>query len=137
MQITDDLTIPEDELQWSFARSSGPGGQNVNKVNSKATLKWTVRANETLPEAVRERFLLQQANRINNEGDLVIQSEESRDQPRNVELCREKLRSMIVAASIEPVRRRKTRPSRAARTRRLENKRQHSQKKQARSNRWS
>jgi hypothetical protein len=83
MDITDALTIPDDELHFSFARSGGPGGQNVNKMASKALLHWNLAANTTLPADVRERLRLQQANRLTAKGDLVLQSQRFRDQARN------------------------------------------------------
>ena len=126
------LTIPDEELQFSFARSGGPGGQNVNKVASKAILHWNVAANATLPPAVKLRLQGQQARRISVEGFLVIQSQRYRDQPRNIEDCREKLREMVLAALHLPKPRRATRPTRGSKERRLTAKKVQSHRKAGR-----
>ena len=102
LSITANLGIPDDELRLTFSRSSGPGGQNVNKVSSKATLHWAVRTSPSLPEDVRQRFLVQYGNRITNAGEVVIHSDTFRDQPKNIEACRDKLRQMILAVLRPP-----------------------------------
>src|SRR5947208_7866528 len=96
MEITDAIQVPDDELHFTFARSGGPGGQNVNKVASKAVLRWNLSANTTLPPDVRERLRARHANRITAEGELVLHGQRYRDQARNVEDCRTKLREMIL-----------------------------------------
>jgi ribosome-associated protein len=126
------LRIPLAEFEFTFARSSGPGGQNVNKVNSKALLRWPVRSSPSLPEAVRGRFLQKHGNRVTAEGDLLISSQRYRDQGRNVEDCLEKLRVMLAEAAAPPVHRTRTKPSRGAIERRLQTKRIQSGKKQSR-----
>jgi ribosome-associated protein len=126
------LQIPLREFHFTFARSSGPGGQNVNKVNSKALLRWRVATTASLPEAVRQRLLAQCHRRITAEGDLLVSSQRFRDAGRNAADCVEKLRCMIAEAA-EPVRpRRPTRPTRASVRRRVEQKRRQSQKKRQR-----
>ncbi len=132
MEITRTLTIPDDELHFSFARSGGPGGQNVNKVASKAILHWDLPANTSLPDDVKERLRALQRGRLTTEGWLVIQSQRSRDQGINVEDCREKLRQMVLQALHPPKPRRPTKPSRGSKLRRLEAKKQHSQRKASR-----
>jgi ribosome-associated protein len=129
MDIAHGITIPEDELHFSFARSGGPGGQNVNKVASKAILHWNLAANTSLPADVRERLRGLQRRRLTTEGELVIHGQRFRDQAKNVEDCRERLREMVVQALQRPKLRKPTRPSRAAKRRRLEAKRQQSQRK--------
>ncbi len=126
------LKIPLREFRFSFARSSGPGGQNVNKVNTKATLRWAVRESPSLPEAVRRRFLAKHGRRVNAEGDLVITSQRFRDAGRNVADCLEKLREMLAEAAVAPKRRKATRPTRASVRRRLDEKRKRSHKKHLR-----
>jgi ribosome-associated protein len=123
------FTLPDEELHFSFARSGGPGGQNVNKVASKAVLHWDLAANTSLPSEVKERLRAREANRLTAEGVLVIQSQRYRDQPRNVEDCREKLREMVALALTVPRRRKATRPTRSSGERRLADKRQQAQRK--------
>jgi ribosome-associated protein len=130
--VNNRLRIPREEFEFTFARSSGPGGQNVNKVNSKALLRWAVAATPSLPEPVRERFLTHYRNRITAEGDVLISSQRFRDQARNVEDCLDKLREMLAAVVAPPTRRKRTRPTRASVKRRLESKRHKSEKKQNR-----
>jgi ribosome-associated protein len=129
MEITDAIHVPDEELIFSYARSGGPGGQNVNKVASKAVLHWDLAANTTLPPDVRARLRARHANRITAEGQLVLQSQRHRDQGRNVEDCRAKLREMILQALHPPRPRKATRPSRGSKERRLAAKRQQSQRK--------
>lgn len=132
LAVNNRIRIPLAEFEFSFARSSGPGGQNVNKVNSKALLRWPVRGSPSLPEAVRERLLGRFGNRVTAEGDLLISSQRFRDQGRNIGDCLDKLRDMLVEVASPPVRRKRTKPSRASIKRRLESKRHKSQKKQGR-----
>ena len=126
------IHIPLRELGFTFARSSGAGGQNVNKVNSKATLRWDVAGSPSLPDDVRERFHSRFARRITREGELVLTSQRFRDQGRNVADCLEKLRAMLAEVATRPRRRRATKPSRASRERRLRHKRAASERKQRR-----
>ncbi len=129
--IKHDLIIPEEQLRWTYARSSGPGGQNVNKVNSKATLRWTPPA-EFLSAGAWKRFL-QLANRyLTESGEVVIASDEYRDQQRNIERSQEKLRALILTALVPPKRRIATKPTKASKRRRLEEKRHTSEKKSRR-----
>jgi ribosome-associated protein len=123
LEINADIHIPDDELHWSFARSGGPGGQNVNKVASKAILRWDVAATPSLPEHVRQRLLAHQRKRITNEGELVLNSQRYRDQERNREDCLQKLREIILQAATLPKRRRPTKPTRGSRMNRLQEKR--------------
>src|SRR5215467_1745701 len=111
-EVNQRLQIPDAEFDWSYARSGGPGGQNVNKVSSKAVLRWNVSSTPSLPIGVKERFKSQHANRINIEGVLILMSQQYRDQERNRQDCLEKLRAMIVQAAATPKKRRPTRPSR-------------------------
>jgi len=132
LTVNSRLRIPLAEFEFTFARSSGPGGQNVNKVNSKALLRWPIDASPSLPEAVRGRFLQKHGNRVTTEGELLISSQRYRDQGRNVEDCLEKLRVMLAEAAAPPVRRKRTKPSRGSIERRLQSKRIRSDKKQGR-----
>jgi ribosome-associated protein len=132
LTINSHISIPADELQFTFARSSGPGGQNVNKVASKATLRWDVRGTPSLPEDVKQRFLTTYQSRLTTLGEILIVSQESRDQPRNIEICREKLRQMILAVVRPPKKRRATKPTKGSQTRRLNEKKSRSQVKEGR-----
>jgi ribosome-associated protein len=123
LEISTTIKIPEQEFQWSFVRSSGPGGQNVNKVASKAVLRWDLAASPSLPEEVKARLRTLQRRRITVEGELVLNSQRYRDQERNRQDCLEKLREMIQQAAARPRTRMATKPSRASQQRRLEDKR--------------
>ncbi len=120
------IEIPLREFRFGFSRSSGPGGQNVNKVNTKVTLHWSVERSPSLPEDVRRRFDARYGRRISREGDLVLTSQRFRDQGRNVGDCLEKLRNMIEEVARPPRPRKPTRPGRRAVERRLSQKRKRS-----------
>jgi len=130
--VNHSLQIPRSEFELTYARSSGPGGQNVNKVNSKAILRWNVHQSPSLSAAVRERFLVRYAARLTKEGHLILQSQKYRDQPRNVEDCLERLRLLILDVATAPVKRRPTRRSRGSTERRLQSKKANSDRKKNR-----
>jgi ribosome-associated protein len=132
MDITDTLQIPDDELRFTFARSGGPGGQNVNKVSSKAIMHWDFAANTTVAADVKDRLRRHHGKRLTTEGLLVIQGQRFRDQAKNIEDCRAKLREMILEALTPPKVRRPTRPSRGSKLRRLDAKRRQAQRKAGR-----
>src|SRR5947209_12864136 len=123
MILTENIQIPESEFHFTFARSGGPGGQNVNKVASKAVLHWDVAASPSLPAEVKERFSQQNRSRITTEGVLVLDSQRFRDQPKNVADCLEKLRDLLLRSLHRPKKRRATKPSRSSKERRLQAKR--------------
>ncbi len=131
-QINDNLQIDETEFEFSFARSGGPGGQNVNKVNSKAILRWDPIHSEALPPGIRDRFIARYEHRFTKDGILILQSQKYRDQGRNIADCMDRLREMILKVVTPPVKRRPTKPSRGAKQRRLKQKKQTSEKKQSR-----
>ena len=130
--ITPLIQIPLSEFEFSYVRSSGPGGQNVNKVNSKAVLRWNVFQNDTLPLEVKVRLQAQHGSKITKEGDLIISSDIYRDQIRNREECIKKLRDIVAQASIKPKTRKKTKQSYSSTQRDKKQKSQHSEKKQNR-----
>jgi ribosome-associated protein len=130
--VSSRIEIPGAEFVLSFARSAGPGGQNVNKVNTKATLRWNVAQTNSLPADVQSRFLKRHATRVNNLGEVVISSDRHRVQSRNLKDCYERLRELIRSVEVAPRPRVKTRPSRGAVERRLRGKRQKSERKQQR-----
>jgi ribosome-associated protein len=132
LEVNDAIAIPLDEFQFETSRSGGPGGQNVNKVNSKVQLRWTPSTSPSLPEAVKARLLLNVANRLTREGELLIASTRTRDQGQNVEDCLDKLRSMILVALNPPKPRRATRPTLASKKRRVEAKQRRSDVKRGR-----
>ncbi|MBX9720560.1 MAG: aminoacyl-tRNA hydrolase [Candidatus Obscuribacterales bacterium] len=132
VNITADIEIPNEEIEFTFARSGGPGGQNVNKVNSKAVLRWTPMSSNSLPGAVQARFLQRYANRLTTDGELVLSSQKYRDQGRNIDDCLEKLREMIQNVLVPPTPRKATKPSLGSKIRRVESKTQHSERKQQR-----
>jgi ribosome-associated protein len=133
MLIVDErITIPLSEFRFEFARSGGPGGQNVNKVNSKAVLRWRPSASPSLPEAVRARLLKAIGSKLTNEGELLVSSQTERDQARNIEHCLEKVRLLILAAARPPKVRRRSRPTLASKQRRVESKRHRSAAKRLR-----
>ncbi|MBC8868087.1 MAG: aminoacyl-tRNA hydrolase [Planctomycetes bacterium] len=126
------IRIPSSEFRFTFARSAGPGGQNVNKVNTKVTLHWSVESSPSLPEDVRDRFRSKYSRRINKQGELVIYSQRYRDQGRNVVDCLDKLRDLLLDVATAPKKRKPTRPSRASKERRIRDKKAKSQTKDRR-----
>jgi ribosome-associated protein len=132
LSISDHIQIPLDEFEFTYARSGGPGGQNVNKVNSKAMLRWPIATSPSVPEPVRARFMEKYASRVTLDGDVILTSQKHRDQASNVEDCLEKLKEMLVAVATPQTPRRPTRPSRASVERRTEAKRENAIKKQQR-----
>jgi ribosome-associated protein len=131
--VTELIQIPDDELEWSFARSGGPGGQNVNKVASKAVLRWKAAGTTAaIPEPAKLRMRARFPSRFTVDGDVVLHSQRYRDQERNREDCTNKLLEMIRDALVIPTPRKATRVSRGAKRRRVADKRRQSEKKQNR-----
>lgn len=139
IELAPRVVVPEAALQWTFSRGGGPGGQNVNKVNTRATLTVNVsdlapalpvHALTRLPEVAGQRF-------ASDPDRLVITSADSRSQVANRESCLEKLREILVQAMHRPKRRRPTKPSRAAVQRRIDSKKRRSQRKEGRSGDWT
>src|SRR5262245_18401628 len=96
-RMNDRISIPLSELRWDVSRSGGPGGQNVNKVNSKVLLRWSPGTSPSLPEPVRVRLVAALAPRLTREGELLISSQLTRDQSRNLADCLAKLRELVLA----------------------------------------
>jgi ribosome-associated protein len=132
LPINATLTLPGSDLAWSAARSSGPGGQNVNKVASKVELRFDLEQCAALDAATRDRLRALARTKLDAEGRILIVSQLTRDQSRNLEDAREKLRDLVLAALVRPKKRRPTKPSRSSQARRMDEKRKHGDKKQAR-----
>ncbi len=132
LTITDAIALGDDELSWTFSRSGGPGGQNVNKVASKAQLSWNLDASAAVPIAAKARLRKAHPGSITLDGHFLITSQESRDQARNREICLEKLAEYIRTALVPPKPRYATKPTRSSKKRRVADKRQNSDRKQAR-----
>jgi ribosome-associated protein len=126
------IRIPFSELECSYCRSTGPGGQNVNKVNSKCVLRWDLLNSSGIPPAARSRFQAQFANHLTNDGVLVMSSDRFRDQRRNFEDCIEKLTAMLEKIAVPPKPRTRTRPTRGSVRRRRQDKEANSVVKKAR-----
>ncbi len=130
--VNERIVIPRAEFRFEFARSGGPGGQNVNKVASKAVLRWSPGESPSLPEPVRARLLQAVRSRLTTHGELLISSQLTRDQGRNVDDCLEKVRRLVRAAANPPKARRPSRPTLGSQVRRVESKARHSAAKRLR-----
>ena len=131
--VSPTLTIPDDELQIAFARSSGPGGQNVNKVETQVELRWCLLRSRSLSETDRAWLLQKLSTRLTSAGELLITSSLTRSQLQNRQDAADKMAEIIRLAMVRPKRRRKTRPSRGSVERRLSEKKRHSEQKRTRS----
>jgi ribosome-associated protein len=132
IRVRRDVEVPGSAITWRAVRSSGPGGQNVNKVASKVELRVDLDAVAGLDEAARGRLAALAARRRDSRGRLLVTSQRTRDQSRNLEDAREKVRRLVARALTAPKRRRRTRPSAAAVERRLSEKRRHGARKRER-----
>jgi ribosome-associated protein len=132
IEITDQISIIESELQFDFIRASGPGGQNVNKVSSAVQLRFDVINSPSLPQEVRQRLLHIAVNRINKDGILILEASQFRTQEQNRQEAIDRLVALVRRAAHKPKSRKKTRPTAASVERRLKKKRQRSEKKKLR-----
>jgi ribosome-associated protein len=130
--LTSPLHPSPDELRFEFFRSSGPGGQNVNKVATAVRLRFDVRRSPSLPAEVKDRLLHLAASRINQDGDLLIEARRFRTQERNRDDAVARLMAWIAKALPSPRHRRATKPTAAARQRRLDTKKRRSVAKRER-----
>jgi len=132
LEINPRLRVPETELQWSFVRSGGPGGQNVNKVASKAVLRWDLAGSASVPEDVKTRLRALARRYMTAAGELIVSSQRFRDQERNRQDCLDKLRDLLRRAANPPRPRKASRPTRASREARLRQKQRRSATKATR-----
>jgi ribosome-associated protein len=122
IRITDEIALAEDELQFSFIRASGPGGQNVNKVSTAVQMRFDARGSGSLPNEVSTRLQKLAGARLTSEGVIVITANRHRTQERNRADAVERLTTLIAKAAVAPVKRRRTKPSKAVKERRLQSK---------------
>ena len=131
IQVTPNISIDEDEFQEEFIHSSGPGGQNVNKVTSAVKLRFNVYS-ASLSEKVRQRLIKIAGNRVTQDGTIIIDARRFRSQSANRQAAIERLCELIRKADLEPQIRHKTRPTLTSKERRLDMKHQHSEIKKIR-----
>ena len=132
IHIDRSISVPLGELELSFVHSSGPGGQNVNKVATACQLRFDITQSPSLPDAVKQRLIRLAGRRVTSDGVLLIDARRFRTQPRNRQDAIDRLAKLLQRASKPPKPRKKTRPTRASREKRLEKKRQRAQTKQLR-----
>jgi ribosome-associated protein len=130
--VRPDLVLPEDELHEEATRSGGPGGQNVNKVATRITLRWSMEASRALDAEARAALQQRLAHRLTRAGEIVVHASSSRSQLENRRLARERLAALLRQALDRPRERKASRPTRASRARRLQGKRRRSDTKQRR-----
>jgi len=119
LEIPDGPSIPAEEIQEAASRSSGPGGQHVNKSNTRVTLRWSIRDSAALSDDLRERLLRRLSPRLTNAGELIVHADESRSRMRNREYARQRMLELVSEALEVPRVRRPTRASRASKERAL------------------
>jgi ribosome-associated protein len=133
--VSEHIAIPDEELEWKFIRSSGPGGQNVNKVASAVQLRFLLPQNTSLPAAVRARLQRLAGQRLVDDGSILLSARTERSQEQNRRAALERLADLVRAALIEPKIRKKTRPTRASKERRIDTKKRRAGTKRQRSGR--
>ena len=132
LEVSNEIHIPESELDEQFIRASGPGGQHVNKTASAVQLRFDVKNSPSLPEDVRRRLKALAGSRMTKDGELILEASQHRSRAQNRAEARERLIRLVRRAARPPVRRKKTKPSRASKERRLKDKRARSEKKRRR-----
>ncbi len=130
--ITPQVSIPDEQFEWKFIRSSGPGGQNVNKVASAVQLRFLLPFNTSLPVAARNRLRRLAGQKLLDDGTILISARSERSQEQNRRDALERLAKLIRAALVEPKIRKKTRPTKASKERRMESKKRRGTTKQGR-----
>ncbi|MBN9287226.1 MAG: aminoacyl-tRNA hydrolase [Gammaproteobacteria bacterium 39-13] len=132
IEITPDIFLDEIEMKFTFIRSPGPGGQNVNKVATGVQMRFNVVDSPSLPEAVRKRLLALLGKKLTLAGELVIRATQYRTQNRNKQAAISRLVLLIQQAAVPPKKRKKTKPTLASKERRLEKKKLHAKNKSLR-----
>jgi ribosome-associated protein len=132
LAVNDSLSIPRNELDVRVSRSSGAGGQHVNKTSSRVEVFWNVPGSRALTDEQRARLLDKLASRLTTEGSIRVVASDMRSQSRNRDLAEERLADLVRRALVVPRKRKPTRPTRAAKEARLETKKRHSNKKRER-----
>ena len=135
LRVSPALVLPADEIRVEFARSGGPGGQNVNKVETKVVLRFSIPGSRALAPEQKERLASVLAPRITTHGEILVAAERFRDRARNLEDARERLARLLAKALMPPKVRRPTRPTRGSVSRRLDSKRRRSITKRQRGGR--
>ncbi len=130
--INDLVTIPASELQYTASRSSGPGGQHVNKTDSRIQIRWNVPATTAMPDFLKQRVMKVLASRLTEDGDLLLAGDSNRSQRRNKDDVTQRLAALVRDALIPPKPRRRTKPTKASRQKRLDEKRRRSDVKKQR-----
>jgi ribosome-associated protein len=133
--VSERIAIPDEELEWKFIRSSGPGGQNVNKVASAVQLRFLLPRNASLSAAVQSRLRRLAGQRLVDDGSILLTARAERSQEQNRRAALERLADLIRAALVEPKVRKKTRPTRASKERRIDTKKHRAGTKRQRSDR--
>ena len=128
LKISNNVTIPEAEIDWQAIRAQGAGGQNVNKVASAIHLRFDIAAS-SLPEFYKERLLALSDRRINSDGVVVIKAQRFRSQEKNLDDALKRLAALIQSATVQRKKRKPTKPSKAARNKRMDKKTRHGQTK--------
>ncbi len=126
------IKIPYSEFNFTFSRSSGPGGQNINKVNSKVTLNWNIKESESCPEEVKSRFKQSYPHLLTKNEEIIISSQKYRSQQANIDDCIQKIHSLINSVAVPPKPRKATKPKRSAILKRLASKKKEGEKKKLR-----
>ncbi len=126
IRVTDSISLDESEIEESFVRSSGPGGQNVNKLSTAVQLRFDIRRSPSLPNDVAIRLIRLGGKRVTKDGVLVLIAQQHRTQERNRADALERLLDLIRQAAVQPVPRRATRPTKASKQKRLEGKKRRS-----------
>lgn len=132
IKVTHRLYLEESELRFTFVRSPGPGGQNVNKLATTAVLRFNVQNSPSIPEEMRSRLLLSLDSKLTLQGEIIIKASRYRSQERNKQDAVERLLNLLSSAAVVPKKRKKTKPTKASSERRLTQKKQNSKTKSLR-----